>query len=52
MSGGTAESCRNYVYLKMIGREQKECTVGGGETSWSRGADGVSQTDISVLTHW
>lgn len=36
----------------MIGREQKECTVGGGETSWSRGADGVSQTDISVLTHW
>lgn len=40
------------VYLKMIGREQKEWTVGGGEISQSRGAAGVSQTDSSVLTLW
>lgn len=40
------------VYLKMIGREQKNWTVGGGETSESRGAAGVSQTDRSVLTRW
>lgn len=38
------------VYLNMIGREQKDRSVGGGETSDSRGAAGVSQTDRSVLT--